>query len=150
MTLKNTQNDDEGLVATLRDDLTSAIRAKDADRVLGCFAAEPVLYLLAPPLQLSENEGAAGDTLKVWFATFQGPIGYEVSDLRIAAGADIAYCHSLNRISGKRSDGEATDIWIRETLGLRKVGGEWKIAHQHQSVPFYMDGSFKVAIDLTP
>jgi PhnB protein len=26
----------------------------------------------------------------------------------------------------------------------------WKIAHEHDSVPFYMDGSFKASIDLTP
>jgi hypothetical protein len=25
-----------------------------------------------------------------------------------------------------------------------------KIAHEHESVPFYMDGSFKAAVDLTP
>jgi PhnB protein len=39
---------------------------------------------------------------------------------------------------------------VRETLGLRKIDGIWKIAHQHHSVPFYMDGSNRAAVDLKP
>jgi PhnB protein len=41
-------------------------------------------------------------------------------------------------------------VWFRLTLGLRKLGGEWKIAHHHESVPFYMDGSYRAAVDLVP
>lgn len=26
----------------------------------------------------------------------------------------------------------------------------WRIVHQHESTPFYMDGSFTAAVDLTP
>ena len=36
------------------------------------------------------------------------------------------------------------------TLGFRKIDDEWTITHEHSSVPFYMDGSFKAAIDLKP
>ena len=38
----------------------------------------------------------------------------------------------------------------RVTIVLRRIGGAWKITHQHTSVPFRMDGSFKAAVDLTP
>ena len=41
-------------------------------------------------------------------------------------------------------------MWFRNTLCLRKAGDAWKIAHGHESVPMYMDGSFKAAIDLEP
>ena len=47
-------------------------------------------------------------------------------------------------------DGEKTELWFRHTMGFRKIGNEWKIAHEHESVPFYMDGSFRAAIDLQP
>ena len=39
---------------------------------------------------------------------------------------------------------------MRATVCLRKVGGEWKIVHEHESVPFYMDGSQRPAFDLAP
>jgi ketosteroid isomerase-like protein len=44
----------------------------------------------------------------------------------------------------------AQDLWFRATLGFRKIDGKWTITHEHSSVPFYMDGSFKAAIDLKP
>lgn len=145
-----TTESNEAMIRSLRDELTNAIRNKDADRLTSCFSADTVMFVLAPPLQFKGDEGPGKDGVKQWFDTFQGPIGYEIRDLRITAGDDVAFCHSLNRISGTRGDGEETDIWVRETLGLRKIDGEWRIAHQHQSVPFYMDSSNKAAIDLKP
>ncbi|WP_442948723.1 nuclear transport factor 2 family protein [Nostoc sp.] len=61
-----------------------------------------------------------------------------------------SFCHSLNWINATRSDGEPVDMWVRETLCFQKIDDKWKITHQHQSVPFYMDGSHKAAIDLKP
>jgi hypothetical protein len=34
--------------------------------------------------------------------------------------------------------------------GCARFGGEWLIAHEHDSTPFYMDGSDKAALDLHP
>ena len=87
---------------------------------------------------------------KGWFATFSGPVGSELRDLTIETGGDIAFAHGFNRIHGKRTDGSETNVWIRLTLCFRKIGGAWKVTHEHTSVPFYMDGSFKAAVDLAP
>ena len=38
----------------------------------------------------------------------------------------------------------------QQRLENRKIGGEWKMVNAHTSVPFYMDGSYKAAIDLKP
>jgi ketosteroid isomerase-like protein len=56
----------------------------------------------------------------------------------------------LNRISGTRTSGEETDVWVRMTLGCKKINGTWKIAHEHASVPFHMDGSYKAVVELKP
>lgn len=88
--------------------------------------------------------------MQAWFDSFEGAIGYEVCELEVVCGPSVAFCHSLDRISGQRKDGSTTDLWVRETLGLRKFHGNWRIAHQHQSVPMYMDGSNRAAIDLQP
>ena len=71
-------------------------------------------------------------------------------DLNITAGDDVAFCHSLIRLSGTTTDGEKADVWFRLTLCLRKIGGEWQITHRRESVPFYMDGSYRAAVDLRP
>jgi ketosteroid isomerase-like protein len=42
------------------------------------------------------------------------------------------------------------DLWFRSTTCFRKVDGEWRVAHEHSSTPFYMDGSMRAAVDLLP
>ena len=150
MTTETGQADDEALIRALKGGLTDAIRVKDAARAVSFFGGEPVMFVLAPPLQFKGDEGPGIKGVEEWFASFRGPVGYEVRDLSVTAGDEVAFCHSLNRISGTRGDDTETDIWVRETLGLRKTDGEWKITHQHQSVPMYMDGSNRAAVDLKP
>ena len=124
-----------------------AICAKDADAVLSHTSPESVGFFLAPPLQAQSD---LKQNLEEWFKTFQGPISLEIRDLTIRVGDDVAFCHSLNRISGQKVSGERTDIWLRETVGLCKIEGRWLIIHEHESVPFYMDGSNRAAVDLKP
>ncbi len=82
--------------------------------------------------------------------TWDGPIGLELGDLDVVVGEDVAFAHGLQRMRGRKTGGEAVDLWFRSTFCLRKVGGEWLVAHEHASVPFYMDGSFRAAVDLAP
>jgi PhnB protein len=147
MTTDNVHAAEELRIRETIEDWAEALRRKDAGRALSHYAPGVVHFSLAPPLTSS---GADPDGLKAWFATWRGPIGYEIRDLAVALGGDLAFCHSLNRMSGTKTSGEANDLWFRVTLGLRKVAGAWKIAHEHESVPFYMDGSARAALDLEP
>jgi uncharacterized protein (TIGR02246 family) len=139
----------EAQVRAVLDDWAEAVRAKDADRVVSHYAPDIVAYDLAPPLQFRGAE-TLRKGLVDWFQTWTGPIGFEVRDPFLVAGGDLAVVRSLNRIFGRRTNGEDTDVWVRATACLRKIGGRWKVIHDHVSVPFYMDGSFRAAIDLKP
>ncbi|MGH3499564.1 MAG: YybH family protein [Nocardioidaceae bacterium] len=105
-----------------------------------------VLFGLAPPLVTATN----GDGLAGWLATWDGQIRYEVAQLHVTVSGDAAFAHSIDRMAGKRVDAPATDLWFRVTLGLGRSAGRWLITHEHQSVPFAMDGSDKALLDLTP
>jgi len=76
-------------------------------------------------------------------------MGYEIRDLSITAGDDMAFCHCLNRVTGTMTNGQKIDMWWRATLCLRKTGGKWTIAHEHASVPFDPQ-SGKASLDLKP
>lgn len=147
MATANRATGPEAQIRTAIEDWSSALRAKDARRVVAHHAADYVQFSLAPPL-ISDAADAEG--LEAWFATWQGPLRHEVHDLHITASEDTAFCHGLTRLGGTKTDGAEADIWFRLTLGLRKVGGAWKFVHEHESVPFYMDGSYKAAVDLKP
>jgi uncharacterized protein (TIGR02246 family) len=140
---------DEAKIRQLIDDWARTLRAKDTKGVMSFYAPGVVVFDIAPPL-VCTGANAYRKNWEEWFASWQGPIGYEIRDLSITVGDDVAFSHSLNRISGKRTDGEETDVWVRVTAGYRKVDGKWMVAHEHISVPFYMDGSNKAAIDLKP
>jgi uncharacterized protein (TIGR02246 family) len=136
-------------IRRLMEQWADALRARDLDRIMSHYASDIVLFDLAPPLQY-KGANAYRENWQAWFPTFQGPIGYELRDLKIAAGKDVAFCHSLNRITGTRTDGETTDVWVRASFCWLRIDRQWKIVHEHQSVPFYMDGSYRAAVDLKP
>lgn len=137
-------------IRKLIEDRAQALREKNAPAFLSSCAPDTVTFLLAPPLCNVITFDQAKKELEGWFATFKGPIGYEMRDLRLTVGDDVAFCHFLNHLSGARTDGGMTSVWVRTTICLRKLDGVWMITHAHESVPFYMDGTYKAAVDLKP
>jgi uncharacterized protein (TIGR02246 family) len=139
----------EAQIRALLDDWVTAIRAKDVERAVSCYAPDAVSFDLAPPLEYRGTE-AIRRTLEEWFPTFLGPVGYGLHDLSVTVGGEVAFSRSLNHITGRRTNDEETDVWVRVTVCYQRSGGKWVIAHEHVSVPFYMDGSYKAAVDLKP
>jgi ketosteroid isomerase-like protein/uncharacterized protein YndB with AHSA1/START domain len=144
------RRDEETQVRAVLENRAAALRVKDAARFVACFDPSAVKFDFAPPLQESGSSVVDPAGLQWWLDTWDGNITYELADLTIAAGRDVAFCHSLVHVAGTRTDGEHEDMWTRSTLGLRKVDGAWKIAHEHNSAPFYMDGTNRPALDLKP
>ncbi|GAA0222057.1 SgcJ/EcaC family oxidoreductase [Saccharothrix mutabilis subsp. mutabilis] len=127
----------------------AAVRAGDAEALAADYLPGAVAFTMAPPLA---HRGLTDPgSLRAWFATFASAVDYEVRELEVVAGGDVAFCHSLNRMSALPSGHpERFVLWFRSTVCLRRVAGVWRIAHEHTSVPFHMDGSFSAAVGLTP
>jgi ketosteroid isomerase-like protein len=90
---------------------------------------------------------ATADGVRVWLAGFgDQPFDYEVADLAVVVGGDVAFAHALGRMGSPGG----FSLWFRFTVGLRKSQRTWQIAHLHASVPFYMDETRRAALDLTP
>jgi uncharacterized protein (TIGR02246 family) len=140
---------DEAQIRQLIDAWAKALRAKEIDGVMSHYAPNVLLFDLAPPL-LYRGTDAYRKNWEEWFASWRGSIGYEIRDLSITVGDDVAFSHSLNRITGTRTNGQKTDVWVRATACYRKIDGKWMVTHEHISVPFYMDGSDRAAVDLKP
>jgi PhnB protein len=123
------------------------VGSKDATAAGRFFDDDVVTFDLAPPLQHKGFDRAA---LEAWFKTWKGPIGYEPTEVSVAVDGDLAVARSLDHMTGEKTDGEKVDLWTRSTVCFRKSGSDWKVFHVHSSVPFYMDGSFRAAVDLKP
>lgn len=142
--------DDQTEIKALIAERVEAMRVKDVARAMATLSEDAVAFELAPPLRLGPKQARDEVGLAAWFEGWTGGVDVEISRLTVAASGDVGYAHSLNRMRGTRTDGREVDFWMRSTLGLRKQGEQWKIAHGHTSVPFHMDGSFRAALDLEP
>jgi ketosteroid isomerase-like protein len=142
---------EEARIRAVVEDWAEAHRVKDAVRVTAHYTPDNVQFGLGPPLLQTGPTARDTKAFADWFAGFEGPLEFEIRDLAIAAGADTAYCYFLNRLGATSKQFQTKfEVWNRGTLGLRKVDGRWLIAHAHASVPFYMDGSLRAAVDLKP
>jgi ketosteroid isomerase-like protein len=124
-------------VALLVEQIADAIRAREVDAVMKHYAPDVLAYDLLPPLQYRGAE-ALRRRLAGWLGSFAGAIAFEMRDLAITTGGDVAFCHSLNGVCGTAADGERIDMWWRATMGFRRIGGVWLVTHAHSSEPFDM------------
>jgi uncharacterized protein (TIGR02246 family) len=126
---------DEMQIRQLINHGIEAIRVRDIDKLMPNYAPAIVSFDVVGQLQYV---GLAAITKRMtdWFSSFDGPIGFEISDLSVNVAVDMAFCHRLNHVSATKKDGGQLDMRWRETACYRKLDGEWLITHQHSSVPF--------------
>lgn len=139
-------------IRAVLDEHAAAHAERDVARMLANYTDEAVCYTLAPPLQQGpETEYGTPEGLRKWLATFDGPVQLEYRDPVVTADGDVAFVHSLTRMTATPvGSGQSFSFWFRSTFGLRRLDGTWRIVHEHESTPFYMDGTFRAAVDLEP
>lgn len=145
---ENKKNNDEAEIKKVIEVGVEGICAKDLDKVMTMYAPELVSFDIVPPLQY-----IGADTYrKHWGAAFSsipGPINYEVTDLSITVGDDVAFAHSFNRLSGVMNNEQKVGNWLRWTACFQKINGKWLIVHMQASVPVDM-ATGKAVLDLKP
>jgi ketosteroid isomerase-like protein len=115
--------------------LAGAIRGLDLEAVMSIYLTDVVSFDIEPPLQHVGAEAKRKNWERV-FAVYEHPLGYEIRALTITVREDVAFAHSLNRLSGTLKSGTTTvGFWVRATMCFRKVNGHWFIAHDQVSVP---------------
>jgi ketosteroid isomerase-like protein len=60
---------------------------------------------------------------------------FDIQELNIKAGEDIAFCYATMKCSDKSNSDEYVDLPFRLTIGLEKTDGQWVIVHEHHSIP---------------
>jgi ketosteroid isomerase-like protein len=60
---------------------------------------------------------------------------FEIADLDVTAGDTVAFATALLRCGSKEELAKDSAPRLRLTIGLRKIEGAWKIAHEHHSFP---------------
>jgi ketosteroid isomerase-like protein len=139
---------EKAIIAAQVGKIIDGIRTKDLDALRRLYDADVVSFDVEPPLQHVGIEAKLRNWTHV-FTLFED-VRYEIRDLTIAVGDDVAFGHGFGRLSGTLTNGtETSGMWVRATLCFRRVEGTWLIVHDQASVPFDLP-SGKGVTDLQP
>ena len=148
MALQMTRTDEEAQIRGLIEDWAKAARASDIDGIMAVYAPDIRSFDAIAQLQF-KGADAYRKHWEACIAMCPGPMIFEIHDLAIEAGDEVAFGHYLLKCGATGEDGKEQTGWTRGTVCWRKRSGTWMVAHEHFSVPFDME-SGKALLGLEP
>ena len=127
--------DDQARIRTLIERWADAVHRGDLDAVLLDHATDIVMFDVPPP-----SDGVRGiDAYRATWPPFfewqrQGAI-FEIVELQVTAGDDVAFAHALLRCGTSDDFEKDPGNRLRLTIGLRKQSDRWIVTHEHHSFP---------------
>jgi uncharacterized protein (TIGR02246 family) len=130
VTMAPTRSDIKELLETW----SAAIRTKDTERLMSLYAPGIVYFDVTPPLQHKGRDAVRENFIR-WFDRFSGDIDIQIHDLHISMSGSLATALMLHRTSGVHKNGQRVDYWVRATVSCQRLDGQWRITHEHVSLP---------------
>jgi uncharacterized protein (TIGR02246 family) len=131
---KQSGTDDEAAVRGVIEFWAAAVRRKDMNGILQNHSPDFVLFDVPPPFQ-SKGLEAYKKTWELFFSWSSDPVAFDITEMNVIAGNDVAFALATMRCAGLGPNGEKESLDFRLTVGLRKISGQWTIVHEHHSVP---------------
>ena len=113
------------------DDWADAICKGDMDRVLRHRVPGIVMFDVPEPIQVKGLDAYRATWNLFFDHNPPGPDRFRISELNIVAGENVGFANGLLTIGG----GQAR---CRLTLGFRKYGLDWRVLHEHHSMPLML------------
>lgn len=132
----------------LIDAWRQAVMAKDIERIVSYYADDITAFDAVAALQFKGKEAYRAH----WKACMEfcpGPGIFDFEQLQVVGSGDSAFAHWLAHCGGTDDKGETKACWMRVTAGYQRLGGQWKVVHEHWSAPFDMQ-SGTALFDLQP
>jgi uncharacterized protein (TIGR02246 family) len=126
--------DDQTVIRKLVEDWARAVRGKNIDAILAHHSADFVMLDVPLPI-VSRGLDEYRKTWTTFFTWADDAPVFDFDEMHVVAGDDVAFVFALMRCAGTEKSGEHIDLAFRLTMGLRKIGGQWTIVHEHHSIP---------------
>jgi len=134
MSASSTRTVNEAAIRELVESWARAVRAKDLNGILANHSTDMLMFDVPPPLQ-SKGIEAYKKTWELFFSWSNDPVVFDIKDMDIIAGTDVAFVAALMRCAGTEKNGERIELEFRLTIGLRRIGDQWIVLHEHHSIP---------------
>src|SRR5262245_46071715 len=126
---------DEVAIRRVIEDWAAAVRAKDIKGVVAHHTDDVLMYDVPPPTAV-RGISAYRETWPPFFdALTEGEAAFDIIELQITSGDTVAFATALLRCGSEEELAKDPAPRLRLTIGLLKVDGAWKIAHEHHSFP---------------
>jgi uncharacterized protein (TIGR02246 family) len=113
----------------------AGVRDGDLDAVLAQHDPDIVMFDVQPPYRRVRGIDEYRESWGPFFEWLRQGAVFELVDLDVVAGADVAFAYALLRC-GTPADFDANpDNRLRVTIGLRKRDDRWVVTHEHHSFP---------------
>ena len=128
-----TRTQDEVRIRDLIERWAQAVHEGDLPQVLADHADDIVMFDVPPP-----EDGVRGldEYTETWppFVQWQASGAmFEIVRLDVIAGEDVAFAHALLRCGTPDELESDPTRRLRLSIGLRKEGDRWVVAHEHHS-----------------
>ena len=127
--------DDEQKIRNLVETWAAAVHAGDLETVLEDHADDIVMFDVPPPDDGVRGLVAYRETWPPFFEWQRMGASFEIVELDVTAGADVAFAWALLRCGTDDELRNDPANRLRLTIGFRKEGGRWRVAHEHHSFP---------------
>ncbi len=124
---------DEDAIRTLIERWAKAVHTGDLPVVLEDHADDIVMFDVPPPTAGVRGIDAYRDTWPPFFEWQMQGASFDILELDVTAGEDVAFAHALLRCGMPAEVEKDSDNPLRLTIGLRKEDGRWVVAHEHHS-----------------
>jgi ketosteroid isomerase-like protein len=121
-------------VRSLIERWATAVRDHDRQGIVADHDPEMVMFDVPPPERLKGIKEYM-DTWDLFFRWHKPGDAFDVRQMEVTAADTVAFSVVLMHCSGTNARGERNELDFRLTVGLKNVGGRWRIVHEHHSVP---------------
>jgi uncharacterized protein (TIGR02246 family) len=122
----------------IRDLITrwaAAVHVRNLDVVLADHAGDIVMFDVPPPEDGVRGLDEYRATWPPFFEWQRSGGSFEIIDLEVTAGDDVAFAWALLRCASEPQRREHPEHRLRVSFGLLREGGRWVVAHEHHSFP---------------
>lgn len=124
---------DEAVIRELITNWAHAVHAGDLDTVVAHHDPDIVMFDVPPPHRGARGIDEYRDTWPPFFEWQRQGAVFEIVELDVTAGNDVAFAWALLRCGKPAELAADPDNLLRLTIGLRKRDGRWAVTHEHHS-----------------
>src|ERR1700736_5945366 len=115
MDKRQSSSQDEAAIRDVVESWAPAVRRRDFEGILQSHSSDIVMFDVPPPFQ-SKGIEAYKKTWDLFFSWSSGPIPFDINEMSITAGRDVAFVVATMRCAEPGANGEHKGLDFRLTV----------------------------------